>query len=330
MLIILDLVLHKRQVYRHLLFNTFGILPKKSLSPVALFSPSLPNSTNNPRIKNELPISASSPQLSQLRANEPNTNRDRRRRRGWMFAKLIVAYILCDSYLRWARLNLYFDPPFIPCNTTDVEIPTDLFTYPLTNQSLVYSQPNYTSLNFSFTSQTNWPNWTSTTFLYNNTYNISAATLTIPFSQLYTALINSFFFNFKEKPPYEWYLSILVLTCFNLVIYILAFVLVTGIVMRSFQRTRDVIITVLLSTFGKLFTVIMMIWNYDIWVFGGGVDVFVLTSNITACKVLLDLSDGGALLYLVAANGIRVGILFLFKRFNIIPNELLPTHSLYY
>jgi len=100
--------------------------------------------------------------------------------------------------------------------------------------------------------------------------------------------------------------------------------------MRSFQRTRDVIITVLLSTFGKLFTVIMMIWNYDIWVFGGGVDVFVLTSNITACKVLLDLSDGGALLYLVAANGIRVGILFLFKRFNIIPNELLPTHSLYY
>jgi len=66
---------------------------------------------------------------------------------------------------------------------------------------------------------------------------------------------------------------------------------------NDFRRFVDAL---LLSSFGKMFVLVMMIWDYDIN-FGRGIDIFVMTSNVTACKVALGES-----------NSVRPGLMVAF------------------
>jgi hypothetical protein len=48
--------------------------------------------------------------------------------------------------------------------------------------------------------------------------------------------------------------------------------------------TSKIVYALLVSSFGKLFVLVMVVWDYDA-VFGTAIEFFVMTSNITACKV---------------------------------------------
>jgi hypothetical protein len=50
--------------------------------------------------------------------------------------------------------------------------------------------------------------------------------------------------------------------------------------------TSKIAYALMLSSFGKLFVLVMVVWDYDA-VFGTAIEFFVMTSNITACKVLI-------------------------------------------
>jgi len=301
MLIILDLVLHKRAVYRHLLVNTL------SLNPARRSSTSIPNlGAQNGGVNN-------SPSATPIPVSEAKNHHGQAGPSLSMIFKLVIVYVFCDAYLRWARLKAFHDPPSVDIDTGLTT--SDIF-HDLANQTFYHNVPhNFSRLN---------SNWSSEYPISSNSSNSSS--LAVPYVDLLSAIVQMVFINHSDK-PYERYLAIFGMAIFNIGVYVSAFVLLAAILTKSFNRSREVVFTVFLSMFGKLFTLVMMIWDYDIWLFGRGVDTFVLTSNITALKVLLPLSDFGSLFFIAAANLIRISSFFLLKYLTIVPEELMPSLS---
>jgi hypothetical protein len=78
--------------------------------------------------------------------------------------------------------------------------------------------------------------------------------------------------------------------------------------------------TMLLSSFGKLTTILMMIWDYDIN-FGRVVNLFVLTSNITSIQVYLNTSS--ALAFVIVLVGFSSKFIFHLLAYLASPSMLL-------
>eukprot|EP00475_Leptophrys_vorax_P028933 TRINITY_DN42171_c0_g1_i1.p1 TRINITY_DN42171_c0_g1~~TRINITY_DN42171_c0_g1_i1.p1 ORF type:complete len:209 (-),score=47.73 TRINITY_DN42171_c0_g1_i1:663-1289(-) len=77
---------------------------------------------------------------------------------------------------------------------------------------------------------------------------------------------------------------------------------------------------ILLSSFGKLTTILMMIWDYDIN-FGRVVNLFVLTSNITSIQVYLNTSS--ALAFVIVLVGFISKFIFYLLAYLASPSMLL-------
>jgi hypothetical protein len=81
-----------------------------------------------------------------------------------------------------------------------------------------------------------------------------------------------------------------------------------GIVFREGKFSYSyLLMAIILSSFGKLSTILLMIWNYDIN-FGKVVNIYVFASNITAITVYLECSS--ALSFIIVAFGIIVRSVF--------------------
>lgn len=111
--------------------------------------------------------------------------------------------------------------------------------------------------------------------------------------------------------PYDRHYLLLGITCLELVVFIVTVLFSVGVWRHLFSKkstltNANIAKTILLSRFGMLLVILMMIWDYDINL-GRVINVFVLTSNISALKVLLETSLVNATL--VVAMGFMAQLL---------------------
>uniref|UniRef100_A0A6A7G8X0 Protein ARV n=1 Tax=Hirondellea gigas TaxID=1518452 RepID=A0A6A7G8X0_9CRUS len=96
--------------------------------------------------------------------------------------------------------------------------------------------------------------------------------------------------SFSSK-PYDYHFTLLGCAALEFLLFVLGILMIARLTQRKvdthFVKYNYLVMAILISTFGRLLIVLMMIWDYDVN-FGRVVNIFILTSNITATKVFLD------------------------------------------
>jgi len=111
--------------------------------------------------------------------------------------------------------------------------------------------------------------------------------------------------------PWERHAFLVFLSCMELLVYILGIFLALAVA-KYIQRVvvkphswNQIVCAILLSSFGRLFVVLMIIWDYDLS-FGRVIDLMVITSHITALTVLLELSTSQSAMIVIMSFFVRV------------------------
>ena len=104
--------------------------------------------------------------------------------------------------------------------------------------------------------------------------------------------------NYEEEKPYDRYFLILFMSTIEFIVYLLAVTFAAKFTVKSNVSTNQytiikwnyLIMSLILSSFGKGFVFLMMIWDYDEKFnnFSIIIDIMVFTSNALALKVFLD------------------------------------------
>jgi len=72
------------------------------------------------------------------------------------------------------------------------------------------------------------------------------------------------------------------------------------------MKYNYVSMALILSSFGKLIIILMVIWDYNDMEYSWGVNVFVLTSNAEALSVFLDVAYWKAALVVLSGLAIKI------------------------
>eukprot|EP01083_Nonionella_stella_P158002 513599_1 len=110
----------------------------------------------------------------------------------------------------------------------------------------------------------------------------------------YYESVDSVIVSLMSPKPFDCHFIILGAAALEFVLFISGVLLCAKLlhfrVDTHFVKYNYLVMAILISSFGRLLILLMMIWDYDVK-FGSAVNVFVLTSNFTATKVFLDGTD---------------------------------------
>jgi len=101
-----------------------------------------------------------------------------------------------------------------------------------------------------------------------------------------------YYYDWQDDVPYDRYWFIFITAIAEFSVFILAIILSVRLIYQSrypIIKYNYLVMSIILSSFGKGFLVLMMIWDYP-FSFSAILNVFVLSSNIVAIKVFLDTS----------------------------------------
>jgi len=114
----------------------------------------------------------------------------------------------------------------------------------------------------------------------------------------------------SEYLPWESHSWLVFISCSEMLVYVLG-VFIALFVCKHIQHVaikphswKQVVSALILSSFGRLFVILMIVWDYH-QNFGRLVDLMVLTSHTTALMVLLELSSSQAATIVVIAFLLR-------------------------
>ncbi|KAM9993593.1 hypothetical protein ACTFIZ_011570 [Dictyostelium cf. discoideum] len=110
-----------------------------------------------------------------------------------------------------------------------------------------------------------------------------------------------YYIDWQDDVPYDRYWFIFITAIAEFAVYILSIILSVRLIYESrypIIKYNYLIMAIILSSFGKGFLVLMMIWDYP-FSFGSILNIFVLSSNVVAIKVFLDTTTFKAIFFVV-------------------------------
>eukprot|EP00474_Spongospora_subterranea_P006509 CRZ06967.1 hypothetical protein [Spongospora subterranea] len=105
--------------------------------------------------------------------------------------------------------------------------------------------------------------------------------------------------------PYNAYISLFWASTFELIAFVGGVIIAARILTTGSLNYLHLIVSVIISSFGKLFIVLMMIWDCNAH-YGPIINIFVLSSNITALRVSLGTTSIKATAIVASAFIIRL------------------------
>lgn len=128
-----------------------------------------------------------------------------------------------------------------------------------------------------------------------------------------------------DYPMFDRYGTLVVVCTGEMVLYILGIVVCVKFWLRPKNITvLELVHALLMSSFAKLFVLLMMIWDYDL-IFARLIDLFVLTSNVTAMRVFLAVPPARVITVIIPALLLRLVFLALVSVWD--PAVVPPLHT---